>query len=137
MSGDASVTLAWFGGEHTFRLAIGQLRMLQEKCGIGPLAIHDRLMQRGWMIDDVREVIRLGLIGGGMPPAEAEKLLKSGFDEQPLTHGVPVAKAILMAALVGVPGDPVGKTGAAKDATGTAATVSPSPPSTETEKSSD
>jgi hypothetical protein len=109
MSADASVTLTWADGEHKFRLAIGQLRELQEKTDAGPVEVLDRLATRRWRLDDVRETLRLGLIGGGMAPVKALGLVKRYVDERPLMESLPAAQAVLLAAIVGVPEDEVGK----------------------------
>jgi hypothetical protein len=130
MSRDGSITLTWGDGEHRFRLAIGQLRELQEKCDAGPAEIAVRLADGRWRVNDVRETIRLGLIGGGMPPGDALKLTVRFVDERPWLESVPAAQAVLMAALVGAPEEPVGKPGAAEAETEAAMDASPSPPST-------
>jgi hypothetical protein len=131
MSRDGSISLTWGDGEHRFRLAIGQLRELQEKCDAGPAEIAGRLTDGRWRVNDVREAVRLGLIGGGMVPAEAYRLTARYVDERPLLESVPVAQAVLMAALVGAPEEPVGKAEAAEAETGATMSASPSPPSTE------
>lgn len=125
MSGTGRITIVWGGDEREFRLAIGQLRRLQEKTGAGPMAVATRLAGGTFMVDDVRESIRLGLIGGGMKPSEADELVKEYVDERPLLENVITAREILMAALVGDPNDEVGK-GRAEGAA-TEATASPSP----------
>lgn len=111
MSSNGSITFDWADGEHTFRLAIGHLRELQDKCDAGPMQIFDRLSSRTWRVDDVREVIRIGLIGGGMKPLEAMVLTKRYVDEQAinLVENALAAQNILLAALVGVKDDQVGK----------------------------
>ena len=129
MSADASVTLAWGDGEHKFRLAIGQLRELQEKCSAGPIEVLDRLANRRWRVDDVRETVRLGLIGGGLDPIKALSLVRHYIDERPLMESIAPAQAILMAALIGAEGDEVGK----EEAGETTTDGSASRPSTEQE----
>lgn len=111
MSANGSVTFDWADGEHTFRLAIGQLRELQDKCDAGPMQIFDRLASRNWRVDDARETLRLGLIGGGMKPLDALILTKRYVDEQghSLVENATAAQNVLLAALVGVRDDPVGK----------------------------
>ena len=132
MSADASLTMAWGDGEHRFRLAIGQLRELQEKCNAGPAEIFQRLLDRTWRVDDLREVLRLGLIGGGMKPAEALVLVKRYVDERPLLENVGPALQVLTAALVGPEDIASGKVGApaTEETDG-----SPSAPSTAAEPS--
>lgn len=128
MSADGSVTLAWGDGEHKFRLPIGGLRELQQKCDAGAIEVMDRLRDRRWRVDDVRETLRLGLIGGGMTPVDALILVKRYVDDRPIMESVPTAFAVLMAALIGVPDDPVGKAEAEEPAP---AGSSPSPLSSE------
>ncbi len=135
MSRDGSITLAWGDGEHRFRLAIGQLRELQEKCDAGPAEIVSRLSEGRWRVNDVRETIRLGLVGGGLAPATAHALTVRYVDERPWLESVQPAQAVLMAALVGVPDEPVGSSPgkeAAAEAASEATVASPSPPSTAT-----
>lgn len=135
MSGSAKVSFAWGDGEHTFRLAIGQLRELQEKCNAGPAEILARLSGATWRVDDLRETIRLGLIGGGKSPTDAHLLVVRYVDAVPLFDSVAPAQAILMAALVGAPGDQPGKPKAGKTtrkATGASSSrpsTAPEPPS--------
>lgn len=135
MSSDASITLAWADGDYRFRLPIGQLRELQEKCDAGPMVILDRLRVGKWLVDDIRESIRLGLIGGGMKPLDALVLVKRYVDERPLAENVVHATAVLLAAVMGVPGDPVGKLQAEKTETEATDALS-SPLSTEPERAS-
>ena len=110
--GSGSLSLDWADGHHIFRLAIAQLRELQDKTGVGPAALFDRLASRQWRVDDLRETIRLGLIGGGMDPLDALALVRRYVDERPLLESVEPAWRILAAALVGPSDDQPGKEGA-------------------------
>lgn len=103
MSRSGQVSFAWADGEHTFALKIGQLIELQEKCDAGPPMILTRLEAGAWRVSDVRETIRLGLIGGGMSPTDALKLTIRYVDERPLGESSLVAQLILAAALFGAP----------------------------------
>ena len=114
MDGSARTTLQWADGEHSFRLAIGQLRELQDKCSAGPMEILGRLGTGTWRVDDIRETIRLGLIGGGKTPTDAHILTMRYVDERPLVENVAVAQGILLVALIGNPDDKVGKAKAGK-----------------------
>jgi hypothetical protein len=109
VSGSALISFEWADDEYRFRLAIGQLRELQDKTGVGPYALLNRIMGGAWKVDDLRETIRLGLIGGGMKPVEALSLVRRYVEERPFMESVAPAQAIVAAALMGVPDDPVGK----------------------------
>jgi hypothetical protein len=107
MSRDGKTTLDWGDGTYTFRLGIGQLEEHDEKIAegrpvgypSGPLAVLSRLWEGTWKVEDVRQTIRLGLIGGGKTPAEALKLTRRYVDEEPLLPNVGLAVLILSEAL--------------------------------------
>lgn len=137
---DALVELVWGDGLNRFALHIGQLRELQTKCGAGPQRVLHRLASIDWLVDDIRETIRLGLIGGGKTPSEAHALAVRYFDERPPLESRPAAQVILMAGVAGVPEDVVGKAEAEtapKNPESTTTVGSPSPHSTDGEPSGD
>ena len=101
--------LNWIGGEHPFALPIGGLRAVQNHCDAGPLQIFERLGTGTWRVDDVFEVIRQGLIGGGMEPREAGPLVTGLMERHALVDFVLTARAVLAASLMGEEDDPVGK----------------------------
>lgn len=113
MSAVGTISITWRNGEDQFCLAqAGNLFALEEKCGVGYRSVLGRLENDTWYLNDVREPIRLGLIGGGMSPEKAMNAVKLHVDGNPngLAPSVIVARAILVAVLIGVPDDPVGKT---------------------------
>lgn len=108
MSRDARLTLDFGDGSYEFRLGYRQLMELQEKTDAGPDWLLYRLTapnaeNRGWRVEDVSHIIRLGLIGGGMAPVDALKLVRKYVEERPLMESLPPAQIILSAALVGAP----------------------------------
>lgn len=119
-------------GEYEFDVGPLGIRLeLEEKCGnTGLLGIHKRL-QSDCLIMDYRETIRLGLIGGGLPPIKALTLVKRYVEPRPAQESVPLARIILMAGLVGVE-EPVEKVdeAAGKETAETASTgTKPASPS--------
>lgn len=96
---DARVTIPWGDGEHVFRLALAQLLELQEKTDAGPVELVARIQAHRWRVQDLRETIRLGLIGGGKTPTEALVLVSRYVDGRPLLESEPVAAEIITAAL--------------------------------------
>lgn len=109
MSRDAKITLDWADGTHDFRLGWKQLVELQEKCDAGPNLILQRLFDGAWRVQDISETIRVGLIGGGMKPADALKLVRTYVEDRPPMESVLVAQAVLGAGLMGAPDETLGK----------------------------
>lgn len=117
MSADGSISLVWGDGEQTFRLAIGQFRELQEKVNgrrialggsmVGPMSLLNQLRANDAWPDDIREVLRLGLIGGGMKPPEAHRMMVNYFDAAPPLEHMKPAFAVLLAGMAGAPGEPI------------------------------
>jgi len=103
VSRDASLTLDWADGTYPFRLAIGELRELQEKVDCGPLVLFRRLQDGSWRVDDMAQILRLGLIGGGMTPAEALRLTRVYVEQRPPLENVLHAQGVLWVALAGAP----------------------------------
>lgn len=126
------IELTWGDGEHVFNIAkLAQVFELEDKCGCGVNEVFNRLREGRWKFNDVREPIRLGLIGGGKNPAEALLLTKRYVDERPWAESILTAQMILMAAIVGVEGDnPAKKTDAdrAADSGSTTMTAGSSDP---------
>lgn len=132
---NGTIRFVWAGDERKFRLAIGQLRELQMECDAGPEEIKNRISKGTWRIDELRHILRLGLIGGGMAELKVLALLKLHFDAvEPMKNKIP-AYLVISAALSGVPTDEVGKKAEAETTT-TETDDSVSPPSTESESSS-
>jgi len=125
MSRDAQITLPWADGDYTFRLGWGELEMLQEACDAGPYVILNRLHDETWRMGDISHTIRLGLIGGGMPPADALKLVRQYVEKRPPFENTLFAKGILSAGLMGAPEERVGERDAANPAESHS---TPSPP---------
>jgi hypothetical protein len=123
MSRAADVTFDWADGTYRFRLPYGQLAELQERTGCGPQLLLQRVVDGAWKVDDLRETIRLGLIGGGLEPVKALALVRRYVEERPLLESVTPARLILSAALFGVEGEEW----PGKDAPGEDRSADPSP----------
>lgn len=109
MSRDASIDFDFADGHYTFRLLVGQLRELDEKCLCGPEEMYHRLDAGAWRYSYIAETIRLGLIGGGSTPEKARKLVEDYVAKRPLLENVRPAMEILAALLVGAPDEPLKK----------------------------
>lgn len=113
---DARIRDVTFGdGEYDFRLGWGQLVELQERCNAGPHFILNRLHNGGWLVEDISETIRLGLLGANpeLKPSVATVLVRRYVMERPPLENHTLAVVILTAALMGAPEEPVGEREAA------------------------
>lgn len=105
MSRDASLTIDWADGSHTFRLGIREWEQIDETCEIGPLELF-RVMNAGtWRFKHLREVIRLALIGGGMEPIKALSLVRTYVEQRPPLESALLCEAIVKVGVMGAPPD--------------------------------
>ncbi|MGM4911434.1 gene transfer agent family protein [Rhizobium sp. 768_B6_N1_8] len=109
MSRDAKITLTWADDDYVFRLGWGELAELQEKTDAGPYVVLNRLHVGQWRIEDISSVLRLGLIGGGMEPVKALKLVRTYVEARPPMENHPYAVAVLSAGLIGAPEEALGE----------------------------
>lgn len=135
MSADGSVELPFGDGVHNFRLAIGQWREMEELRKLGPRRLYDRVRNGDWFVDDLYHTIRLGLIGGGMASPNAMQLTERYFGDWLKAKGLlsaeGLARAIMVASLVGMETDQVGKPkarAAGRKSASRASTATPSQP---------
>lgn len=105
MRSDGIVT-DYFGGElRRFALPVfGEMRLLQDKHDLGPAAFEMLFRSQAWKVEHVADVIRFGLIGGGMEERDAAKIVDSTIAAGRLLKYLPLAHAIILAALG--PADP-------------------------------
>jgi hypothetical protein len=104
------ITVNWADGEYAFNLGgIKPVRELEEKCNTGIGVLFQRITGQVFADVDIRETIRCGLIGAGMPAPEALKLVKTHVDDRPRFENLPVARAILYALMIGVDDEDAGE----------------------------
>lgn len=95
---------AYFGdGEKTFTLTDPMIEELQHKTGLGIGALFLRMAASQFRVADIVEVIRVGLIGGGTNPAEAQRLVDGYAKDRPFDETFPLALDILDARWNGKP----------------------------------
>jgi hypothetical protein len=123
VSRSARLTLFFFEGDFEFQLRIGELVQLEElrlqqlkrlfpnvdpaEVSIGRL--YERLAAGRAMIDDIRATLRLARIGAGAAKEEAHDLVERHLQAGELLECGRIALAVLGAAMVGSPEDPVGE----------------------------
>lgn len=135
MSRHGEITLPFGTEERLFRLGLAEIRKIEERCAAGVPELMSRvsplvralgaklsfaqIVAGGflgtWRIDDAREPILQGLIGGGMGSTEAGVLVRSLFDEKLSFEFATTAYAIMEQAWFSPPEDlpEVGETRAA------------------------
>lgn len=127
-------TATFAGRARVFDLRIGEIGELETLCGAGVGAIYTRLGTLQFKHADMRETIRLGLIGGGLHPAEADMLTQRYVDLQPINDSLQLAADIMRALFDGAAAatkddDP----GEAKGSGGPATSPPSSPPASSQE----
>lgn len=134
MSRTAKVVAEFAGDEHDFCLRWGEIVELQEARDAGPAWLLTRMIGGQWLVQDVSEIIRLGLVGGGMDAKAARKLVRTNVEQRPLDLGgedglFMLAVKILSAAIHGAEDEPGKPEGRANGSTTSPEARSGSPPS--------
>ena len=93
---------AFFGdGEHAFTLTDPMLGELERLTGLGVGAMYFQMINMAYPATILREIIRLGLIGGGTAPEEAKRLCDTYAANRPLSETFPLAFEIMQARWAG------------------------------------
>jgi hypothetical protein len=119
------IDLQFADGQYLFKLGLAQIRELQDKTGTGIGALYARVLQgrigdrlveghpafAAYHVDDLRETVRQGLIGGRggrvddadvlVTPLRANELVERYLDAMPLAEQWNLAAAILFALVEG------------------------------------
>lgn len=125
----ATLTADFADGSYSFALFMGQWEELQEIVNCGPLELFGKLSRLEFRARWLREIIRLGLIGGGQKPAEAKRLVDRYVDTVPFAESWPLAFQIVARSCYR-PNEDEGQKKITDEANGQAG--SDFPPSTET-----
>ncbi len=120
-----AIDLQFADGAYSFKLGLAQIRELQEKTGAGIGALYARVLQgrmgdgladghpafAAFHVDDVRETVRQGLIGGKQGRVDgadvpvtslrATELVERYLDPMPLAEQWKLAASILYALVEG------------------------------------
>lgn len=97
---------AFFGdGEKTFALTTEMIQELERTTGTGIMALHTRFRAMAAHFADMTEIIRTGLIGGGMSPQTAQELVGIYCPSMLITDLYLLAFDILDARFSGKPGE--------------------------------
>lgn len=127
MNRHGAIELQWGDGTYTFRLGLGEIEEMERKRDLGIFQIVTRLSPeiRQCKLSDITEVIRLGLIGGGMVPVEALVKVQRYAEERPIDENRDVAYAIALAGLMRLHSNEVEKASGEPEAVKTNESTSP------------
>jgi hypothetical protein len=89
--------LAFGPGKFPFAFMVDEWRELQRTTKAGPWEIEKRLLAGSCTRDEIAEVLRVGLWGGGLPAIEAEALVEAYVGRKPGDMGP--ARLVGLAAL--------------------------------------
>lgn len=95
----AEVVLPFGDGPHNFALKWKQLEHLEKACNSSVSEIAGRVIGLAPRCDDVKNVIQLGLEGGGMPPVQVQQMMDRYFDS-PLASTSAEMSNLLLAAKI-------------------------------------
>ncbi|MGY3607674.1 MULTISPECIES: GTA-gp10 family protein [unclassified Bradyrhizobium] len=115
MSRDASVILSFGDGKYRFRLGWGELANVQESCDAGPFVTLERLKTGACRLQEIADVLLWGLIGGGLAPVDASKLIDMFVKARPPAENRLIAYAVMAAGCHGAPEEQIEKKSAAPD----------------------
>lgn len=98
----AEVSAEWCGETRHFRLTVGGILELEQKCAAPFGTVFARVNSGDYHVTDLLQVVRLGLIGGGLSPRDAAAAMEMhAFPARPLAELHTVARIVLAAAVVG------------------------------------
>ncbi len=97
---------AFFGdAEYTFCLTDPMLAELEKITGLGVGALYFQMLNLAYPAEYLREIIRLGLIGGGMNPEQAKRFCDAYGVNRPLAEVLGLAFEIMAARWTGTASD--------------------------------
>lgn len=102
MSRHAELVIDWADGTYTFRLGLMELERIEAKFDESIFVITEKLRLRTAKSSEISEVLREGLIGGGMKPVEALTKVRQYVDERPLDENRDAAYAVALQGLMRV-----------------------------------
>lgn len=109
MNNAGSLETDWADGTYSFRLSFNGVIELEQKCNAPFAEIVERVNAGKWAVSDVRETIRLALIGGKMEPVAALNLVRGYVDDMAngLAANAALANVILLGAMYGFQASPL------------------------------
>ncbi|QND51531.1 gene transfer agent family protein [Phyllobacterium sp. 628] len=98
----AKINQPFGDGHYDFQFGWPEALEWEEKTGRSLFNAFNAMHRNGlYLIADIKEIIRLALIGGGTKPVDALKLVERYVEKRPLSENMSLALMILEAAFFG------------------------------------
>ncbi|NTA79621.1 gene transfer agent family protein [Agrobacterium tumefaciens] len=96
------VTLPFGDGEYKFNLTWDLACSWERDNDRSLFATFSHMVQaRAAMLTDIRSILHLGLVGGGMTPVEATNKVKTWVENRPIAESMPIVLTVVEALLFG------------------------------------
>ncbi|MBB3944761.1 hypothetical protein GGQ73_000686 [Rhizobium skierniewicense] len=100
------VTLPFGDGEYTFNLTWELACSWERDNGRSLFSTFNQMVQaRAAMLIDIRSILHLGLVGGGMTPIEATSKVKTWVENRPIAESMPTVLTVVESFLFGTDKD--------------------------------
>ncbi|UVV66693.1 gene transfer agent family protein [Brucella anthropi] len=102
----SQVTQPFGDADYVFALSWAGAQEWEDKTGRSLFQTFNAMVtHQDGLVSDVREIIRIALIGGGLAPTEALKLVRRYVENRPLAETIPIALTAVEAFLFGTDGE--------------------------------
>lgn len=91
------------------RFGIGEAEFLQERHDMGPQYALEVISAGRWTVGLLRDVVFTALVGGGLGPSDARRVVARWVTGRPWGESAPLAQVLLQLGVVGVEDEKPGK----------------------------
>lgn len=110
-----SIVRDYAGAERKFRLRVADVLDLEEATKRPISELYGAIIGQKFRIEDIRQTVIRGLVGGGCPAEEAKRLVSERMDALPLIEHVIIAQSLMVATMTGIEPPEVGEKKAETD----------------------
>lgn len=90
------------GAERKFRLRVADILDLEEATKRPISELYGAIIGQKFRIEDIRQTVVRGLVGGGSPVDEAKRLVSERIDALPLIEHVIIAQSLMVITMTGI-----------------------------------
>lgn len=90
------------GAERKFRLRVADILDLEEATKRPISELYGAIIGQKFRIEDIRQTVIRGLVGGGCPVDEAKRLVSERIDALPLIEHVIIAQSLMVTTMTGI-----------------------------------